>query len=222
MKEILIIGNKPYSKLNMNKILDSYEEENIFRCNMSLPGYNNGTKFGTLILCNHIYEQLILKFNRTKFLSFYDQIFKDEYMEEFLDRFSKHCYKEILECDPKTIEYNKKLKDLGCPYFFSQRPRTGYAVMFESILSGHKPYISNFSIHREPRETYYVIKKDNVSPCHSEDDELNIINWLHKNGVIDATLCLLEDKKVLTFCPPGDAVPVLLTVKRIERCYNQK
>ena len=96
---------------------------------------------------------------------------------------------------PVKILFNCILKLLKCPFHFSKMPRTGYTVIFLAILRRKFCFISNFTISRsEIRDSYYIKKNqgDNMD-LHSTLDEINILNWLHANEIIDASLCLLTD-----------------------------
>ena len=53
----LVIGNKPYAKIDLSPLIDRFPS--IYRCNMSSPNRNNGTKYGKLGLCIHLYNNLI-------------------------------------------------------------------------------------------------------------------------------------------------------------------
>ena len=79
-------------------------------------------------------------------------------------------------------------------------PRTGYTSLFENLIAGEKVFVSNFSIYDEERVTYYVKpeKYENLN-YHSKEEEVLILGWLHNNGKIDASLCLLDDTETATF-----------------------
>ena len=202
MREILIIGNKPYTHLDMMKLLDSFEFNH--RCNMALPNKNNGSILDNLALCAHLYENLIIKkLDSKEFIQEYMKEYKEDQIEDFLLNFNPLLYNKIYYADnfeKNTQKFNKSLEQSGCPYKFSKMPRTGYTSLFENLIAGEKVFVSNFSIYDEERVTYYVKpeKYENLN-YHSKEEEVLILGWLHNNGKIDASLCLLDDTETANF-----------------------
>jgi hypothetical protein len=218
----LIIGNKTYKKLQPSDFLDLFKRNT--RCNMALPGNNNGTVYDRLALCNHLYDSLIPeKVSWTDFLSVYELDFKMEYLKHLYNDFNPSDFNSVYYADGASGPYyNSLLLSWGCPYSFRARPRTGLTVIFDKILQGIRPMVFGFSINSEIRKTFYV--KDHVfqreedgSTCHNKDDELKIIRWLHENNKIDITPCMLQDCEVPTInCeglkPSQDTVDLLKSV----------
>ena len=68
----------------------------------------------------------------------------------------------------------------------------------------------------EPRVSYYVKESAYETDCHSKVDELKIIRWLHNNGKIDATLCMLVDSEELTLNCKGMKPTKLMIDKLLE------
>jgi len=193
----IVIGNKSYINLELNEILDDFH--NINRCNLGLPNNNNGTKNGKLWLCNHLYLNLIKnKDSLNEFIQKYEETYILSEIETFYQNFNENEFLKINYAyggKPIKILFNLILKLLKCPFQFSKMPRTGYTVIFYTILKRKFCFVSNFTISRsEIRDSYYVKEShgDNHE-FHSTKDEINILNWLHDNKVIDASLCLLND-----------------------------
>jgi len=194
MKNVIVIGNKPYRSLDLNRIIDGFDSN--YRCNMAMIENNNGTKRDNLGLCNHLYERLISDpYDLKGFIDYYKEFYREEYIEDFFEDFqrTKHEYNRVFYAEPRTSLYNHFLKSAGCPFTFSKRPRTGFAIMMENLLSNNAVSVVHFSIHNEVRVTSYVKEGHYESECHSMKEELEIFRWLHKNEIVDATLCLLED-----------------------------
>jgi len=200
MNEILVIGNKPYFHINLDEIIDSFE--NNVHCNMGIPCKNNGTKKDKIAFCCHLYKNVIeKKVSGNELESSYKKEYKNEYVRFFHQNFKTSDYNEVIPQVAKghyIKKYNKYLNSIGCPYTFSKQPRTGHSVMMKYLLEGYEVYVIGFSITNETRKTYYVqdfvFEKDNKEKsCHSKKDEIKILRWLHSNKFIDATLCLLED-----------------------------
>jgi hypothetical protein len=198
MDNVLILGNKPYIKLKMSGLIDGFD--NIFRCNFALPNNNNGSKYGTLYMCNHLYDNVISKkVSIATFKSIYKTEYKDAEIDYFFDKFNKDNYDSIIHAVHNKAYSNSVLADVGCPHRFSKIPRTGYTIVLNEVArKSRNIFVSNFSMTDEKRETYYIVDSYNESVCHNKDEELKIINWLHKNNVVDATMCLLEDTNLPT------------------------
>lgn len=193
--KILIIGNKPFVNLPLDSVVDHFEEN--CRCNISVPFKNNGTKFHFLYLCCHLYERLVQKsYSKDSFLndSAYLPHYKQDYMASFYDAWTQYAPANIKHGNNRGIRFNAILQELGCPFTFSKLPRTGYVAIFDFLSKGYEVFVSHFSIMQEDRVSYYVKEGKYESDCHSKREELLILEWLHKNNHIDASLCLLEDK----------------------------
>jgi hypothetical protein len=107
------------------------------------------------------------------------------------------------------VRQNKILYNLGCPFGLSKIPRTGMTVMLDLVAKNKQVYISNFSITDEVRHSYCLKKeiaeihyKNEDTTCHSKE-EIRILQWLHNNRIVDASMCLLQDKPNSTFARCG-------------------
>ena len=220
----LIIGNKTYKKLQISDFLDLFKRNT--RCNMVLPGNNNGTIYDELALCSHLYDRLIPeKVSWEDFLSVYESEFKMEYIKHFYNNFDKSDFNSVYYASGDYgPSYNSLLLLWNCPYGFRARPRTGLTVIFDKISQGVCPVVFGFSINSEIRETFYVQdhvfrQEEGGNTCHNKDDELKIIRWLHENNKIDITPCMLQDSETPTInCeglkPSRDIVDLLRSVYR--------
>ena len=56
---MILIGNKPYNNLKLDKIIDNFDKN--IRQNFGMPNNNNGTKIYIQYLNIHVYDNLILK-----------------------------------------------------------------------------------------------------------------------------------------------------------------
>tara|TARA_R110002110_G_scaffold52171_2_gene152284 strand:- start:185 stop:892 length:708 start_codon:yes stop_codon:yes gene_type:complete len=208
MEKILVIGNKPYHNLTMNTLIDEFE--NNCRCNLIIvsPQYNTGTKFSKLALCNHAMEVLhITPLDRQEFIKFYNEDAYPvdiKYLGEFWDFFqeNKHKYSEIFHSPISSAsKWNQMLASYGCPHRITKVPRSGMSVIFENLAKQKKVFVINFSLYDTVRIGWggtYPDDYDENQTCHSKDDEINILFWLHNHGYVDATLCMLEDTEVPT------------------------
>lgn len=195
--ELIVIGNKPYKNIPLNNVIDSFDIN--YRCNMSLPNKNNGTKHHNLGLCIHLFDNLITRnMGREAFLNLYKSEYREKEIEEFFDNFDKGLYNNVYFAQDDRASANRLLASYGIGYRFHKQPRTGYTIMFNRLIAGQTVFLTNFSVEDEPRESYYVKETAYESDCHSKEDELKIVRWLHNNGKIDATLCMLVDSEELT------------------------
>lgn len=200
----LIIGNKPYNNLNVNGVIDHFTKNT--RLNLGIPYGNNGTVKDELFVCSHIYDNLIdIKKNDqawNKINQFYGFQYKMEFVQHFYDIFDRNEYNDIIS-NHDLFSFslcNGQLNDMGCPYRFSQPPRSGMASMLKLIRESVDIFAFGFSLTNEVRKTHYVKdiifnREENNTSGHCKLDEINIIRWLHHNKKIDATLCMLSDSE---------------------------
>ena len=153
----IVIGNKPYKNLQVNKLLDSFAKN--IRCNMGIPKENNGSIKDELALCSHIYDNFVKqKMGWEDIVEYSKAEYKEEYLRYFYDNFSIKDYKSVWYADASYVNgrYNNFLKSIECPYRFKTRPRTGFVCLLELILNKEKPFVFGFSITKETRKSYYV------------------------------------------------------------------
>lgn len=190
MEEILIIGNKKYTKLNIDKILDSYKHN--YRFNFSIPNKNNGTKYDKIVFNNHVFENVKIGCYK-KLYGIYGKYMDLKYLEDFFSILKN--YNSIEKSSIYNWEkYNIFLNSINCPYYFTLLPRIGYIKIMALIMDKKKPIIFGFSIKNHNDKHLYnnALKKNN---CHDHKSEEKILKWLHENNYIDATLCLLKDEE---------------------------
>jgi len=202
MKEILIIGNKPYNNVYLNSVIDKFESN--VRCNFGLPNRNNGTKYDKLALSNHGYSNLISRpLARDAFVKNYGGSYRKDFLGYYYDSFVKEHrqkYKEIFHANFRTAKYNDMLSQFGCPYRFFHIPRTGMTLIFENLLKQNKVFIAFFSLSYDKvkisRDTKEICHGNEM--CHDGTTETKILMWMHKEGLVDATLCMLKDERIPT------------------------
>ncbi|MAH51255.1 hypothetical protein CMI37_35890 [Candidatus Pacearchaeota archaeon] len=212
-KNILIIGNKPYSCFPITKIIDTFC--NNVRCNFSLPNLNNGSIFDELGLCSHQYENLVLSdYDVKKIIDIYGDVYDVGHIKKYYHRYRENIsrYNQVYHARFNTSRQNSFLCSIECPHLLEAIPRTGLTIVIEKLLKDNKVFITNFSIKKEIRHSHYVQKShiekefeseenkrkglpELVPFCHNTDNEIKILRWLHQNEIIDASLCFLEDKE---------------------------
>ena len=195
MKQVILIGSKPYKVFNCSTILDTFGSDNA-RFNLALPGNNNGTIIGEQYMNCHVYDNYIKHRGHPSKLRRYRSEFIPEYINSFSKKFQQKKYKAIRQRDgwlkPRS---NSKLAKVGCPLRFSKHPRIGYAALVRNLISSGQVYVHGFSLaENDTNRCYYAMEhKKPHKNFHDYDMEIKILKWLHDNGHIDATLCFLLD-----------------------------
>tara|TARA_R110000824_G_scaffold3379_2_gene15981 strand:- start:3338 stop:4021 length:684 start_codon:yes stop_codon:yes gene_type:complete len=203
-KKVLVVGNKPYSNFKLNKIADSFDIT--YRCNFARPDHNNGTKFGRLAMCCHIYENFVRNpASKKKMMEIYSDEFDTTFLNDWFDfyQLNKTRFEEIFYQQPEASQWNKMLDGYGCPHRFTKEPRTGYSAVFRALRDepNNEVYVMSFSLagdeYRKSRGVKEKTARAEGHGCHSMSDEINILSWLHNNKTVDASLCMLNDTKEL-------------------------
>ena len=203
----LILGNKHYYNFKLDDIIDSFDV--IYRFNLARPGTNNGTKFGKLAMCGHIYQYFISNpLSKEDLVELYQRDYTAEFLSEYYDFFqeNKEKFEEIFHQDENNWhQWNAMLEEYDSPHRFSKMATTGYSTIFRNLLEGNDNiYVSGFSLcDKEIRQTIgeeydFALSKNQKDDCHSYSDEREILAWLHNNKKIDASLCMLEDTEKLS------------------------
>ena len=220
MSKTLIVGNKNYKNLDIGVVIDSFDS--IKRCNMSLPMGKNGTKFGSLGLCCHLYRNLIT--NPISKKEFYKQyhMYKKEEIDIFFENFDiskfSNCYYE--RSDISFANYF--LSSIGCPHKFHKQPRTGYVSIINSLAEKHQVVVCGFTIVKEEtRDSWYVKENMGDTDCHDSASEIEVLRWLHANNIVDASLCLLKDEETISFIE-NDLKPTPFIMKFMELHYDKE
>ncbi len=230
--EIIIIGNKNYKFNNLNKLIDTFE--NNVRFNMSLPDNNNGTKYDTIMINNHIHDSLnhslstnIKKYNE-KPLSIPQEHISLFYLNiKKYNTIKKQYYQN-------AQEMNNYLKRINCNHIFTHLPRVGYQYLINELIKGSTIFVIGFSLKEFIFEKHIYNNKfthgesSNLNliknSCHNEETEIKILIWLHKNNYIDATLCMISndaENTILLDChilyPKLDSIVLILDT--YNECY---
>ena len=206
-KKILILGNKHYYKFKLNEIIDSFDV--IYRFNLACPNRNNGTKFGKLAMCQHVYNNFVENsLSKNEIMQTYKDDYDTSYLNEWYDFFqlNKENFDEIFHQDEYNWgEWNRMLVEYGSPHRFSKMATTGYSVIFSNLAdSDNQVYVSGFTLcDDELRESVgdadgIAVERSQPNSCHSFSEESRILAWLHNNKKIDASLCMLEDTEELS------------------------
>ena len=201
-QKTLILGNKHYNNAKLNNIIDSFDV--IYRFNLARPGENNGTKFGNLAMCGHVYNNFVRSpISKSQIIDKYKSDYSITFVNDWYDFFQKNKEnfdKIFHQNEHNWGQWNRMLEEYGSPYRFSKMATTGYSTIFRKLAGGNNQiYVSGFTLcDNEIRKTIgeednFALAKNQGHGCHSFSDERNILAWLHNNKKIDASLCMLED-----------------------------
>jgi len=206
-QKVLILGNKQYYNFKLNNIVDSFDV--IYRFNMCCPGNNNGTKFGKLAMCQHMYLNFVTNLcTKEQIIQKYGHELETEFLNDWYDFFqeNKQHYDEIYhENEYNWGEWNKMLENYKSPHRFSKMASSGYSVIFKNLVAGNEVYVLGFTLcSNEARKTLgekdeIVTAKNQGAGSHSFSEESRILAWLHNNKKVDASLCMIEDATELNF-----------------------
>lgn len=204
--KVLVIGNKPYRNFSLSPVLDKFEHN--IRCNFVVAGNNNGTILDQLALCNHLYHNFVgHPASLEKIIKVYGDAYDLDYINNTYETFCKNIkkYKNVFHANYGPRQ-NQILKKLNCPYKISKISRTGLTVVLDLVAQGKEAFVTNFSIINEIRHSY-CLKEGFAEKAyakggtkhHNTQEEVEVLRWLHLKGIVDASLCLLEDKTDLCF-----------------------
>ena len=227
-KTILILGNKQYHKFKLDAIVDSFDV--VYRFNLARPGMNNGTKFGRLAMCSHVYQNFVSNpISKERIIDIYQSDYTAEFVSGWYDFFqeNKEKFDDIFHQDEqKWRAWNAMLGEYGSPHRFSKMATTGYSTIFKNLQDGNSDiYVSGFTLsEKEIRKTVgeeheFAVSKNQGRGCHSFSEERDVLAWLHNNDKIDASLCMLKDTEELTIetnkynTKPSDFILELLEKK---------
>ena len=200
---IIVIGSKPNVNIDLSPVIDRFEHN--FRVNFGIPGNNNGTKYSQHILNSHMYRNWYTM-SKGEFKEIYYKKAHRKYVDEFVDTFTEDKCTHVHNQCMNIMYYNGILEQLECPYRFKKLPRCGVNAVFLALEQGFQQiYLTGFSLFEDSVSFY---SKCETSDCHDVSAEMNILRWMHGVGIIDATMCLLEDTDFLTV--PIVGLPVRL------------
>jgi len=203
-KKVLIVGNKPYENFKFDDIIDSFDI--IYRCNLAWPDNNNGTKFGRLAMCDHIYLNFVSKsLSKKEIFDLYGSGYDNAYLSDWYDWFqsNKPNFEEIFHMAYNTSQWNSILSSYGCPHQVTRIPRTGFSTIFKALSesteshSSSEVFVCCFSLSGDEFRKSFGLKDETAKAegqgCHDKNNEVNILTWLHNNQKVDASLCMLTD-----------------------------
>jgi len=179
----------------------------IYRFNLARPDINNGTKFGRLAMCSHVYQNFVSSpVSKERMIEIYQSDYTAKFVSDYYDFFqeNKEKFDDIFhQSEHDWDEWNSMLEHYGSPYKFSKMATTGYSTIFRNLQECNQNiYVLGFTLCDDDSSdligqgSLRFIEQEHS--CHSYSNERKILAWLHNNKKIDASLCMLEDTKKLS------------------------
>lgn len=203
-KNVLIIGSKFYEYVCMDKIIDSFQKN--IRCNLSIPGNNNGNKYDMLIVGWTLTKCIAQEngdkmFKDLKNFKLFNVVHTDNFFKAIWSGKYNYIYRtnKILNAKIKLF-----LNAINSPVNFTKTPRAGFGAITLGFRKSQKPFIVGFSIYDEKYQCFYHkgfsnIHSDNSS-CHDDNSlEREILRYLHSVNYIDISLCMIKNMYIPTF-----------------------
>lgn len=198
---VICCGSLPYKNIDINELVDSFDT--IIRHNMLVPNCGYGRRDSTIhILNNHLNTYWKEKISINRWVKIYKNHYNisREHIEKFYNYINQDNVNlinyptnntEVMQeiCKNNNVEYNVSAKILRC----------GLSSVAACIADGFKPFMIGYSINASTT-LHHIYKNDRKinRKLHNELEEITLIKSLHKAGLVDATLCCLEDKDQLS------------------------
>ena len=117
-----------------------------------------------------------------------------------------HHNEKLTNCinniEPNKDYYNIFLKKIKCPYQYSNEILMGTHVVLNYVIDNEKKInknsikLINFTVNDKYLGAYYQPKfVNNIN--HEYNIDIKIINWLHINNYIDASLCFIKNYNLI-------------------------
>jgi hypothetical protein len=191
---IICCGSKKYSNIDLSKIVDSFAV--IVRHNMLINTTIYGKKESTFqVLNSHIYTQYKNNASKEQWVNKYLKFgIQKERIEEFYDYINQNKKTKFLFYQGNNHgTLNHILHQTKCKHRLNKMPRCGLAYVADSIMQKNKPFLIGYSLDADENKKH---QQNTIEPSivhHQPDIEPKIIAHLHNNGIIDATLCCVND-----------------------------
>lgn len=225
-QKVMIIGSKPYTKLNLNNLIDN-NFDNILRINFATPNNNNGTKKSTFHYMNcHLFrkflenstacsniDNVVAKMSINDYKKLYPST-NDDFLKEYIEYCDNNEIIAIHKSDNNTENFKKYLKDNDIDFEIKKELRCGTGAIFDFLKTDLS--IIGFSLINNCKS--YYNKNIINSECHDIDIELKLLKLLHNHNKLDLTFCLLQDKFIPTIDYNFDNITP--TIKGITSIFN--
>lgn len=203
--DCICCGSRPYENIDFNDLVDSFEI--IVRHNMLLPNLGYGKKTSNYQVINaHIdafYNQKIS--NQEWFDIYCDEYGMTEgHIVNFLNYLNNEQPKLVHFPDNNSALMRGILNKYDIDHPFRAHGfllKNGLSFVAQLIAENIKPYMVGYSLKDDELSKHLYNSKAHtkINQEHRDDLECQLIVTLHNAGLVDASLCALEDSKDIEF-----------------------
>ena len=196
----VICGSKKYDNLNFDRLVDSFDV--IVRNNFLLPNMGYGLQQSNLQICNvHVYDHYL---NKTSA----EDLYEDYSGKKMTMKYAQRVSSFLKNSQSRFVHYhlnnhglmNNIIATRGINHRF-KKPcmKCGLSHVAFCIQSKVKPFLIGYSLESQDLNKHTYNNHSNLYEGHDHDGEIELLCELHANGLVDATLCLLEDDPDIKF-----------------------
>ncbi len=218
----IICGSKKYQNRDFNGLVDTFPT--IVRINMLLPGFGYGKRDPNFHIFNaHINEYYQNNITIDEWYSNYKEYgISIDYLRLFKNYLDTNTDTQFIAFNNNNTDaMNEVLISNQIPMFIEKQLRCGLAIVPECIKQNIKPYLIGFSLKKEDLLKNVYNRRDALSiDIHQPYDEVSLIRMLHDKGLIDASLCIIEDNAKLTL-DVSILSPSIQSIDLLKQIYNK-
>ena len=203
MEPFIVCGSKRYKNLNIDFIVDAFN--NIVRHNFLLHNYGYGKKSSRYqILNGHMYKTFYkdkesIEFCLKKYKDYGVNKSNIRALKEFIENknITHNC--EFLTFHNNNNDLLKKITKISS----GSKARCGLSFLPELINNNIKPYLIGYTLKQKEYFdlTNHQINSKRIKPInermHSVSYDIASIVKLHEMGLIDASFCCIQDKRII-------------------------
>lgn len=210
---IIICGSRKYTNVNFDSLVDSFGF--IIRNNFLLPNMGYGKRNPDMQVCNiHVYRHFQNKTSAEALHKNYrEKRMSMEHAKKVHEFFHCSGIKVVHYKSNNTHKFSKVIEKYSLEHNLKGLAKCGLSHVVESILLGFKPFLVGYSVKDDQIKSHVYNNHVNLYKNHDHYGEISFMKKLHEEGLIDATFCLVEDKKPLTlsneFSPTKEGLEIL-------------
>jgi len=219
--KVICCGSKPYENIDFDALVDDFT--NIVRHNMLLPNMGYGKKTATFQVINsHINTFYNQKISHQEWFDLYCDWYgiKEEHIVNFLNYLKDEDPELIHFPDNNSALMRGILNKYDIDHHFKDHGfflKNGLSFVAQLIAENIKPCMVGYSLKDDelPKHLYNSKADTKINKEHRDDLECQLLIDLHNKGLVDASLCALEDSKDMKF--NGTIEPTQEALKLMEK-----
>tara|TARA_B100002019_G_C21177065_1_gene551688 strand:+ start:284 stop:937 length:654 start_codon:yes stop_codon:yes gene_type:complete len=210
----IVCGSKKYHNTTMDSIVDKFDI--IVRNNMLLPNMTYGKRDPSIQVCNcHVYDNMITK---KKSIEELHKLYEEKTSLEHIKKFYEFCQKTKAKFVHYPSNNSSSMRHIISKYNLENFVggsllKCGMSHVAECISNDIKPFVIGFSLQEEHLKQHACNRHKKLYDGHNHGGEIKLLISLHQKKLIDASFCLIEDKKELSFSnhfePTDEALEIL-------------